>query len=236
VRQWERAINAGADVVLITSFNEWIEGTHVEPSKRYGFRYLKLTKRMARKFKSRVKRRRITFKPQNLNGNFGKGRVCVLPEGKTAVTLLLTAARSTREGLRGCGTIVYDRNEVYYPGEVETLIRFVFPMFYTWEMEKRPATERFGLRIGFVPDLKREYGGTVTVEGRGKTFRYYAAGDTRLRVLENPHRSYYTLRRLSTPLGTVVGERRFGAGKVIFLWRGLAEQPYLPSILNDVLR
>ncbi len=245
VRQWERAIKSGADIVLITSFNEWIEGTHVEPSKRYGFRYLQLTRRMARKFKSRVRKRKVTFKPAKFDKH---PNLCLMPRGKTAVTLLLQGRSIDRYSFNGCNVVVYDEGEIYDPEFVPLLVDHVrrggtlvlaggpFPMFYTWEMEKKPATERFGLRIGFGPDLKGEYGGTVTVEGEGRAFRYYAVGDTRLRVLENPHSAYYTLRRLSTPLGTVVGERRLGSGRILFLWRGLAEQPYLPSILNDVLR
>jgi hypothetical protein len=41
---WRAAISSGADQVTITSFNEWHEGTQIEPAapalRRGGFRYL----------------------------------------------------------------------------------------------------------------------------------------------------------------------------------------------------
>ena len=36
---WQSAIRAGADLVTITSYNEWHEGTQIEPAKRAGARY-----------------------------------------------------------------------------------------------------------------------------------------------------------------------------------------------------
>jgi len=47
---WEEAITAGPDWVLITSFNEWHEGSEIEPSREDGDRYLKLTKQYAPRF------------------------------------------------------------------------------------------------------------------------------------------------------------------------------------------
>ncbi|HID75640.1 MAG TPA: hypothetical protein EYP56_06535, partial [Planctomycetaceae bacterium] len=45
-RCWEGAIRSGADWVIITSFNEWIEGTQIEPSTGYGEFYLNLTREL----------------------------------------------------------------------------------------------------------------------------------------------------------------------------------------------
>ena len=47
---WEAAIAAGPDWILITSWNEWHEGTEIEPSLQYGAQYLELTARYARAF------------------------------------------------------------------------------------------------------------------------------------------------------------------------------------------
>ncbi len=50
--QWEQAIVADPHWVLITSFNEWHEGSEIEPSVEYGSKYLDLTAEFAGRFKS----------------------------------------------------------------------------------------------------------------------------------------------------------------------------------------
>nr|WP_246358166.1 endo-1,3-alpha-glucanase family glycosylhydrolase [Sphingomonas zeae] len=47
---WDAAIRHDADWVLVTSFNEWHEGSEIEPSTEYGDRYLTLTAQAARRF------------------------------------------------------------------------------------------------------------------------------------------------------------------------------------------
>ena len=49
---WQAAITSNPDWVIITSFNEWPEGTYIEPSQAYGDRYLGLTAEWAGRFKS----------------------------------------------------------------------------------------------------------------------------------------------------------------------------------------
>lgn len=46
------ASSSGADWVIITSFNEWPEGTMIEPSAAYGDRYLNLTRELSAAFRS----------------------------------------------------------------------------------------------------------------------------------------------------------------------------------------
>lgn len=50
--QWEQAIKADPHWVLITSFNEWHEGSEIEPSVEYGRRYLDSTAEYAGRFKA----------------------------------------------------------------------------------------------------------------------------------------------------------------------------------------
>jgi glycosyl hydrolase family 99 len=42
-RQWRAAIDNGADWIVITTWNEYLENTHIEASRLYGDRYLALT-------------------------------------------------------------------------------------------------------------------------------------------------------------------------------------------------
>jgi hypothetical protein len=47
---WQTAIDHNAAAVVLTSFNEFFEGSHIEPSEQYGDTYLRLTKEWADKF------------------------------------------------------------------------------------------------------------------------------------------------------------------------------------------
>jgi hypothetical protein len=50
---WENAIAANPDWILITSFNEWYEGSEIEPSEEYGDKYLEMTAEYAARFKGK---------------------------------------------------------------------------------------------------------------------------------------------------------------------------------------
>ena len=51
-RTFQGAIDSKPDWIVITSFNEWLEGTQIEPSKRYGRQYLDLTRTLADRFRA----------------------------------------------------------------------------------------------------------------------------------------------------------------------------------------
>lgn len=55
---WEQAIAANPDWILVTSWNEWHEGSEIEPSLELGDRELKTTKQFASKFASMKPRHR----------------------------------------------------------------------------------------------------------------------------------------------------------------------------------
>jgi hypothetical protein len=48
---WRGAVASNPDLITITSYNEWFEGTQIEPSASYGRKYLDLTASHARLFK-----------------------------------------------------------------------------------------------------------------------------------------------------------------------------------------
>lgn len=51
---WQTAIDKNAAAVVLTSFNEFFEGSHVEPSAQYGDLYLRLTRELSDKFRATV--------------------------------------------------------------------------------------------------------------------------------------------------------------------------------------
>jgi hypothetical protein len=52
-RTFQAAIDSRPDWIVITSYNEWLEGTQIEPSQTYGRRYLDLTRSLAERFRAR---------------------------------------------------------------------------------------------------------------------------------------------------------------------------------------
>jgi glycoprotein endo-alpha-1,2-mannosidase len=50
---WEAVLSSGSQWALVTSWNEWHEGTEIEPSIEHGYRYIELTKKYSRIFKKR---------------------------------------------------------------------------------------------------------------------------------------------------------------------------------------
>ncbi|MEI2808485.1 MAG: SH3 domain-containing protein [Albidovulum sp.] len=51
-RSWQAAIAGNPNWVVITSFNEWPEGTYIEPSAAYGDAYIGLTAQYAAQFRA----------------------------------------------------------------------------------------------------------------------------------------------------------------------------------------
>jgi hypothetical protein len=51
-RSWQAAISSAPDWIIITSFNEWPEGTYIEPSQAHGAKYLELTGQWAAAFRN----------------------------------------------------------------------------------------------------------------------------------------------------------------------------------------
>ena len=65
--QWEAALRAEPDWVLITSWNEWHEGSEIEPSVEHGDEYISMTTRFAERFKKRPRRTKAPLEQQGVN-------------------------------------------------------------------------------------------------------------------------------------------------------------------------
>ena len=51
-RMWDGAIATHPEVISITSWNEWVEGSYIEASQKYGDLFLQLTRQMVQKYHS----------------------------------------------------------------------------------------------------------------------------------------------------------------------------------------
>ncbi len=47
------ALESNPDWLIVASFNEWVEGTYIEPSRQYGDKYMRLTEEFVRQFRDR---------------------------------------------------------------------------------------------------------------------------------------------------------------------------------------
>jgi hypothetical protein len=50
-KMWEMSIAANLDLVQVVTWNDWNEGTQIEPADTYGFKYLEITKRRAAEYR-----------------------------------------------------------------------------------------------------------------------------------------------------------------------------------------
>jgi hypothetical protein len=50
---FQGALASQPDWLIVGSFNEWVEGTYIEPSEQYGDSYLKITQSLVQRFQSR---------------------------------------------------------------------------------------------------------------------------------------------------------------------------------------
>lgn len=81
--QWDEAIKADPHWVLVTSFNEWHEGSEIEPSLQYKAKYIDITAEYSRRFKAKE---RGIHSPA-VGGTFSdeeKARLCGKLQGQAA--------------------------------------------------------------------------------------------------------------------------------------------------------
>jgi len=85
--QWEEAIAADPHWVLVTSWNEWYEGSEIEPSLEFAQKYLDMTAEYARRFKAKPRAPRAKPVPGKSGSaaadsaqKFPKVATAILPE------------------------------------------------------------------------------------------------------------------------------------------------------------
>ncbi|MEM1949831.1 MAG: glycoside hydrolase family 99-like domain-containing protein [Candidatus Caldarchaeum sp.] len=87
---WNSALEANPDIILVTSWNEWHEGTEVEPSREYGFSYIQLTAEYAITFKGMTA---VPIEAPTLQAEYllsSDGRTLILKMTTNSTALIVT--------------------------------------------------------------------------------------------------------------------------------------------------
>lgn len=85
---WETNLNANPDWMIVTSWNEYLENTHIEPSTTYGNSYLDATRSYAQQFKTTVTSTPLTMSGINTNAYLPAGMEASWLTNRPATTVL----------------------------------------------------------------------------------------------------------------------------------------------------
>ncbi|HVC35720.1 MAG TPA: endo-1,3-alpha-glucanase family glycosylhydrolase [Chloroflexota bacterium] len=113
-RVWQGAIATKPDLISITSWNEWMEGTQIEPSRSYGNLDLQITKQMSDQYKA-VPTSSTSGNTQSANGAFytqaGQGQGGYWITDADAIRLY-----DTFQGLGGVDALGYPNSQRFQQG------------------------------------------------------------------------------------------------------------------------
>ncbi len=193
--QWEEAIAADPHWILITSWNEWHEGSEIEPSVEDQDQYLKMTARCTARFKSKGPRVRPPLAPEpgqipeeekgkqleNLRGV----KIGLLPEPALSVVWPLLrlpekpalvsweeVAGWTSSAAEAYPVVIYSADETYRrtvskPGDVdEGLLRYLRAGGFLVVVPSGPMPFHYDQR-GEVAASSRKLGLPLSVSGPG---------------------------------------------------------------------
>lgn len=159
---WSAALASQPDWIVITSFNEWVEGTMIEPSLSYGDLYLNLTRELAAEFKSGNKEADASEHQGEVDGPE--------PEIKRQETLTSTLTAPyirVEEAVRvrsGPGTKYQDIGRLW-PGEKVSVLGRDFDSTW-WQIEFTPADDRIGWVIAEYVTLVGDQGLVPVIDNK----------------------------------------------------------------------
>lgn len=241
------AINSDADILLITSFNEWWEGTNIEPSKEFGNLYLKITRKYARIFKKTRRKGKKRFN-QNINIPKFQNKACFISNPKDFTPLMFEKIKIFKNPhpLRDCDVIIYATGEYYDTLWNPFIMDYIrnggkmlvtggpFPFYYDISKKYVNMAYRFGLKLGIVDDniLRGEF--KAFLIGGGDSVEFLPFGERRIRELRDYDEKFYEI------LVCKQGCKRFivsgRKGNVYYVWKGLVDSPYGVEIVRRVLK
>ncbi len=241
------AINSDADILLITSFNEWWEGTNIEPSKEFGDLHLKITRKYARIFKKTRKENKKIFN-ENMSIPKFKNKACFVSEPKDFTPLMFEELEIFRkpETLKGCDLVIYATGEHYDTlwnpfikdylnnGGKMLITGGPYPFYYDISGRYVNMADRFGLKLGVVDDKILLGESKTFLIGEGDSVEFIPFGERRIRDLRDYDEKFYEILVCKQSCkGFVVSGRK---GNVYYVWKGLVDSPYGVKIVRRVLR
>lgn len=119
---WESAIRSDPDIVLVCTWNEWHEGTTIEPSREYEFMYLMLTRYWAATYKEVNLSRSSQFRPSlDLNLTVINGELGLRVHNRGNDDAFGTNLFVSSEGIGGSRI----SNAIYLPINRSTIVLFI---------------------------------------------------------------------------------------------------------------
>ncbi len=237
------ASKSNADILLITSFNEWWEGTNIEPSREFGDLFLRITAKYAKIFKKTRKKKKIG----NLNLQKIDATACYIQEPTDFTPLLFRKFRILKEPqkIENCDLVVYGGGERYDTAWNPYLLDYLnwgkmlvsggpFPFYYDKDGNYVNMAHRFGLKMRVVDDNTLRGRFFAYLIGWEDTIMFYPWGEHRIRDILKWDEVFYKLRVCKDKCEDfVIGGR---VGNVFYVWRGLVESKYGIEAVSKVLR